>query len=687
MNKSKHKYEVRTFLDGFKVWLRDGKRHRGRYLPAVVVLGGWKEGEPMTVWIGMTGWMCHRELSLDLTTPVAFVVGRNGAGKTAIRDALEFVYIGTGKLRGIGTKKELAELSIREGAAECEVTIATDRMRVRRAMNRSGEQRLWRAVRTSAAEEFQADERVAISGDGVLSGAHEDVIRVALDANAFYRLDATRRRELLIEATKSAPDDGAAVLEAIREEMPEALRMDPAVETFAARAAETSFAAAEAAAVENRKAAKREAAATKIELPDPTFDGIDLSAHPLEQFEAHLGTLRGELQAQEMRSAVDLATLRGQLAEAEASHARVQQQKVGRPDPDAIRELATEEADLATHRTRLHDLDTRIADLRAAIVRRRGFETPKTCPAVTMVAMPCPVQPEVFEKAIAGEDLVQKREMLEADRVDVARNHDAVADRVEALRERAAKERARVATERGREDLLGRLDQRIRELRAQIASAEAMPPADGPTADELRLRVARGERIVAQKRSYDAALEKHREDDKKRAQAEAAVLLYDALAHALAPEGAATKLGGSARDAFHAVLDQTVGFAGEIRVDEDFGVRVRLAGAALPALSGQRDRHPLQLSHSERLAVGMAIQHAFASRIHFPVLVCDELDTFDGPRRGEWFDFATGQNDTYFAVLGLATLGSDEPSEPPEGTSTYWIQPGGKVVRLGETSV
>ena len=73
--------------------------------------------------IRMRNWYCWGDHELTLGAPVSFVVGLNGAGKTALRDAAEFAYLGTGHLRGAKTKKELASVAIRDDFEDCEVTV------------------------------------------------------------------------------------------------------------------------------------------------------------------------------------------------------------------------------------------------------------------------------------------------------------------------------------------------------------------------------------------------------------------------------------------------------------------------------------------------------------------------------------------------------------------------------------
>ena len=52
----------------------------------------------MAMHLRVENWMCHERLDVEFESPVALVVSRNMAGKSALRDAIEFAVAGTGQL-------------------------------------------------------------------------------------------------------------------------------------------------------------------------------------------------------------------------------------------------------------------------------------------------------------------------------------------------------------------------------------------------------------------------------------------------------------------------------------------------------------------------------------------------------------------------------------------------------------
>jgi DNA repair exonuclease SbcCD ATPase subunit len=655
----------------------------------------------------LRNWYAHRQLEVDLETPVSFVVGPNGRGKTALRDAVEFVLLGTGELRGIETKKELAQLAILEGEDDCEVVLETPRVRLRRVMTKAADQRLWKANRAGPESDWEPDQVVPLRDQGALFDAHADVVRTGLEPTAFYRLAPSRRREILIAATsEGAPADQIAA--AIDRHVSEAFRhveaaggdlteeqateIAASAEAMAKAAAEQGFEAARDLAVERRKQAKRDLEA--IELHDvqgvyrDDLGTVDLAAHSLAEHEAHLEKIREARR----KEAAGAGSIRGQLEEAERLYREVLAETSSPADEaaESVFQAATAAASEAAILARaaqddLARLEQHLAELAGSLEDPipTALEPPAQCPAMPAAArMPCPVKKTTFAKALAGASGGREAERAALDRAQAARNHaidaltaarsasDAAASDLGAATERLAAEKARAAREADRHQRADDLEARLAQL---TKAAQAEPQA--PTGPSLEEREHRGTLIVAAKRRHDAALAARKAAEEARARAETAIRLWDAMAKALAPEGVASQLGGGAREAFEERLRAVEPLAGAVRLDEDFAIWVDV---------GEGPRHPLQLSESQRLALGVALQHGIAQLLHLPLLVVDAVDTFDLEHRASFLEIARAIAEEYPAgVLGLATSSAAPPAPPPEGVSTVWLRPDGRVQILG----
>jgi len=628
----------------------------------------------------LENWYSHAKATLASGARVTMIVGENGVGKTAVRDAVEFLFLGTGLLRGIGTKKDLAAFAIRTGAAECAVTLEGETIRLRRTMNAKAQQLVTRERRENPSAKWSEPEPIPVANAvQFLLGrvVAEDVLRALLDPFAFERLEPTRRREMLIQATSTgAPAD--AIAKALGARFPNAQASE--ILAIAEMAAEHGFRHAEQTVVQARREAKRAAEAPAFEAPDPKAEGVDLAAGTLAEFQAHLAGIREAHTAAVAREASSVAKLEGELAALEARQRTLL-------EPGEPYDLEAAELAEANARGALAAAEAALADAGRGLeatersARAVSADPPAQCPAMPPgISWACPVKPAAFRKPLEATAAIQQQaaEALPEARATHSEAHTAMETARRTLRAATdalaqARERDRAATAALGE--LEGLESRINGLAAQITRAKAAPAAEpGQSAAELSARVQKGERIVEGKRRYDAAVAAIGKADAARAEAKAKVEWLDALAKALAPDGVEMSLGGAARAAFLAAAGKAIRLlAGEVELTPEF--ELRCGG-----------RHPTQLSLSQRMALGVALQHALAAAADFPLplLMTDALDTFDQPHRAAWFGFAKWVAEHYpLGVWGLATT-SGEPGQPPEGSATIWLRAGEAPRTLGE---
>jgi len=642
--------------------------------------------------------MCHKSLVLEFTEPVGFIVGANGVGKTAIRDALEMVYLGTGKIRGISTKKALGELSVREGAKSCSVTVETEKLRIERTMKRDGSQEFWmtQGVETASGIEFGEPRQVPPRRDGKsqVGGIADDALRVVLEPTEFFRLDEARRRELVLKAT-SQKATLAEIVQALHDCLePEGEEDKKAIQDAAEFVVEFGMRPAETHAAEVRARAKRDLKDVTPERPTHA-EGLApelcevIEARTLEELETRLEEVRTLHTQAVAREASSTGVIEGQLQEAQAAQAAAEAVEYEPADKGAKKGLveATKRVAAATGQVESirKSLDTarQVFEETEVAVSEIDYETfvkPKACPAVPF-PFQCTVKKGSFRAAIeAGNGQADDPGALgtakkAADELKV--KLDAAVQALEAVQaqlatatERAETERDRTTRDDAKAEAINRTRARAQELEGQLLEAQTMESGIvGETAPALEERVERGREMVEAKRAWDIQEDLYRNQTTRKTELEMTIARWDEIAKALKPDGIETMLGGGAKEEFLELLDSAEGLAGSIELTPDFDIVVH-RGVDV-------NRHPLQLSTSQRLAVGIAIQHAFATLLQFPILCCDAIDTFDQGLKSAWAEFANRVEDRYDgAILGISTTSVATPAAPPPGFESYHLHDG-----------
>lgn len=633
--------------------------------------------------ITMRNWMSHRHTEIDASDGVVMVVGPNAIGKTAIRDALEFAYLGTGKLRGIETKKDLATYSIQEGERECWVQVEIPGLAIRRTMNSAGTQKLKRTTDAG-------DETIALSDQAtLLDGIAEDVLRIILEPTEWLSVPAARRAELLILATSTKVDDPAVIAKAMTDVLqPESPAETAAIARIAKIAAKDGMRAGEEAAVAARVEAKRKRDDLPTAEPSSDFEGIDLEGHTLDQHTQQLGKLR----QQREQALVDYAARVGDAkARADEAYKALQKLLAWEPEPfDGKAEIDAQTArnGVQTARARVDELtqewQAAVAHLRAETARAEGapakIEHPGQCPHLSV--MKCPVKLEKFVDAqakgapdlpTAGElhEMEVAAEGLKTD-IDVhSRSIETWQADLDAAQARVARNAAIKIEIQNHAAAVEAAETRVSELDAAAKALQAeadLAPAAGVDLAAIEARIAKGERIIVAKRTYDEAKAAHAANRARSESLQREIDCWDLIAKAMKP-GAPVELAlaGDAEAPFSTALQGFAAMSGEIAIQSDMTILV-----------GPERRHPSQLSTSQRLALGIAIQHGFARLVGFPILICDAIDLFDGGRRATWAKCAAQQIDHYAGgILGLGTILSGRPKPPPAGFATIYLSTDG----------
>lgn len=629
--------------------------------------------------ITLRNWQSHSDTTIKFDGEIGFVVGQNGVGKTAIRDALEFAYVGTGLLRKIQTKSLLGQLSIRDGAKDCEVIVETPARRIRRVMKPSGAQKVFLKE-----GDFDEEQIVIGQADEKLHGMAPDAVRMLLEPTAWFDLSGERRTELLVNATRSDAGDVEDILSVMKRFLePDSPEDLGAIEGIAATIAEKGFREGEAKAVEKRKLAKRALAEFRTVEPDPMFESIDLSKHTIEGHEARLKELREQKQALVLAAATDVAGIKGQADEAYQKLQGLLNATLEQPDAEAPQRAAEigqeiDKAKLALSGL-LADRDIKQIVLDGTIRRSEVevVEHPGQCPHLR--SMKCGVKLTTFQKAAEAATLATEEDVAEArgavlemqDKVDNATEAlEALEIRLVTARTDAVTAKEQAAAITAHLGLIEAAEARVAELDTELREAEVAadaPAEDGAmTIEQLGEKIELGERVVHAKRMYDQAVVAHAGEKSERVKTQADLDRWNAIAVELKPGGAIERAAGDgAAEPFLQALNEFAPLSGQVTIEPDFELRV-----------GPEKRHIAQLSTSQQLALGIAIQHAFCQVLQFPILVCDALDLFKGKPRKAWLQCVLNVRDQYAGgVIGLATSELEKMQAPPSGCITFHLRP------------
>jgi recombinational DNA repair ATPase RecF len=657
----------------------------------------------------------HASLVIESDARVLLVVGKNRAGKTTVRDAVEFALLGTCALRGFELKKDVARHMIHGAAERASVELRVDRggapWAVRRTMRAGGAQKIeldrfgnggW--VEVSAIEwsvYFPADPRA---------------VRAALDSDSFWRASADDRRRLLVSMKENGQGVTAETISAelatLAAQEPKSPRVAGLLPSLVGIAVARGFTSANAVAVESRRELKRALTALP-DAPDPatveTHVGeVDCREGSLDDLRRGLAEAQAELVAAVEAKANSAGRLAERLAAARDRRATADEhwQGLGRrlleefahhdPTEECRAYTAAELRDIERSKGwavetavgRLNELESKRADLRRFIESPMGpadadFERPHLCPAAPF-KFPCPVKEDRWAKA--GEQFAAQiaeraaaetaaRAQAEADLAQLAPAYaearDALATAKAAAKE--AEDRA-AAREKLDADLWHAKDaydlavvEEHKVERAADAAGEGPSDAD---LDFIRGRIAERAALIEQRERYEAAVALAAKTSRERSEIEACVAWVDEVERELRPEGVEGRLASQGRGRLAEVLDE---------LGRVLGTTVEISPEFEVTIGG---RHIAAASKSEQRVAGALIQIAIADRLNFPFVVVDEVDALDADWRDGFrrtMNAATQEVAAVWQVVALATTDAEPPGAPPEEWATAWVRPGHPV--------
>lgn len=570
-------------------------------------------------------------LDLHLQAPINVIIGENEAGKSSIRDAIQWYF--TGQARGLKTQQEQAAL-IRDGgkAAEVSLTFADGRTGTRRKTPKSP-------------STFSGPEDLGLTiWPGILC-----------DPFTFLDWPDAQRRELLFQVIPGLNPAAAEIAKRLfvlcdeEDSVPfRKLTLD-----LGEIAATKGFKAAETEAITKRREAKRLRDDFQVEEPaDRAIIGETEYILPdISEAEVQGGLVK--LRAERDKLLTKRGKVEGEiekLPQLESELAAMEEDLPEPPDPEAIEKL---ENALKINRPILEEL---IAGNQALETGKADQVWPALCPVFSGAGLECPKAGTVAVPGTPSHGPA-KVEKLKA---DLKEQQEEVATRETELK--AAQDR------QVEFDLFQaahqELSAKVEKLKSQKANSEATAALDNSIAS-LDARLARGQDLLYAVSDFWRRKAEAEKAQEKIGQVEAEVTLYDTLAKALAPDGLPSRLIAEALGPVNDLLDVASVhlFPGRSLALTE-GLDIELSGCPFATLS-----------NSAKFRVGVVFQYVLAKLAQARLLVIDEADLLDPSNRTALIDFLLEIQPDFDTIIIFATSQEAKPSSIPE-IQIWWLESG-----------
>lgn len=584
------------------------------------------------------------EAEIDFTTPIQIFAGVNEAGKSSIRDALLWGF--TGQARDLKTHAEQQSL-IRERAKSTEVSIflADGHAFTRR-----------KTAKTVA----------TVLGDIPDIGLNPAIL---FDPYVILAMPEKDRRELLFKVIPGLNPTGSNIFDrlfawpAISEIiiMPtkpeEETEQVDIIRSTAKMAVSHGFPAAEKETVIKRREAKR-VRDTYVDVVAPvktlTINGkdYDISTFNLSAIEATLKDLQKEKD--------DLLRQKG-AGEARAKRIeKIQEQLRG---CEIIKPVNPDEIARLQEKLRLNKeaLEVNAQEIIRAAVENQTF--PATCPVITLERIACP---KAGEKVGAEPPESGIMEALTANRKELIKQGDEITADLFALQQ----------LDKGYLTATGKKANLENELVRLQAEPEANADLDAEIAARQQ-RIDRGRVFNQAIHDYNLALAQYQSTQEKLAAAQQEVIIYDALAKALAPDGIPSQMIAEALDGINELLEEAATFLFP-------GRYLHLTGELKIVL---QNSPYVTLSKSAKYRVGVAFQYALAKLIGARIWLLDEADILHGDNQTELINFLLAKIEDFDQIIVFMTAAAPPPFEDVLGNrlQTWWLEKG-VVTKYGQVS-
>jgi len=587
--------------------------------------------------IDIKNFLALKQVILNLQAPINIIAGANEAGKSSIRDAIQWCL--TGQARGLKTHEQQAYL-IREGAKAAEVTI------------------------TLADGQAIVRKKTPKTPASIIGPVPDDQIMASIicDPLTFLSLPDDKRREILFQLIPGLNPDPGKIKEIFIGQMLKAhgsVYECPDPEGFhnlALMAASQGFKAAETEAITRRRIAKRARDEAKVEDPearaiigDREFVLPDIKQADVE---AGLSALRVERdKLLQKRGKVEAQT--DKVPEMEQELGALVSNPVEPPDPSEIDEW---QSALEINRPILDDLQKQVDGLASGKAPRFY---PGNCPAFSEhLEVPCPSNGQVAIKGMEAPDPAKVKKLKD----DMQDQQQQVVRLETGLKEAQAKQTAYADYTKKRQELADKIA-KFKEHREQTTATAHLD-------EEIALLDARmkvGYDLLDAVREFWRQKEAAEAAQAKITEAEKEIVLYDSLAKALAPDGIPSQLIAEALEPFNKRLYMASSYL--FPEYEDCPL------VLTQDLEVYRQSPYACLSKSARYRAGICFQYVLATLAGARLLMIDEADILDPVNRAQLIDFLLAVRQDFDTILVFATSNEAQPSQVPE-IQVWWLEEG-----------
>jgi predicted nuclease with TOPRIM domain len=580
--------------------------------------------------IDIKNFLALEQATLNLQAPINIIAGANEAGKSSIRDAIQWCL--TGQARGLKTHQDQAYL-IRQGARAAEVTIAL------------------------ADGQAIARKKTPKTPAGVTGPVPDDQVMASIlcDPLNFLSLPDDKRREILFRLIPGLNPTGEEIFQKLKTMIPDFDTGSAIPHEVATLAAFKGFKATETEAITRRRIAKRVRDEAKVEEPEDraTIGGTEYILPDIKEEEVKDG----------------IATLRAARDKLLQKRGKVEAQTDKLPEMES--ELAAMEENLSTPptpgeiETLVKYLNINRPILEKLMAANEAVESgtadqlwPEACPAFPGSGLACPRFGAVAIPGAPPSDTA-KVEKLKADLNEQQEEVERLGAelKVAQVREKAFNEF---------QESYQKLSDKITKLKEQQEQATATAQLDQKIA-VLDARMKTGYELLDAVRDFWRKKEAAEAVTAKVAQAEKEITLYDALAKALAADGIPSQLIAEALEPFNKKLYLASSYL--FPEYEDCPL------VLTQDLEVYRSSPYACLSKSARYRAGICFQYVLATLAGARLLMIDEADILDPLNRAQLIDFLLAVRQDFDTILVFATSDEAKPSPVPE-IQVWWLEDG-----------
>ncbi len=582
--------------------------------------------------IDIKNFLALEQVTRNLQASINIIAGANEAGKSSIRDAIQWCL--TGQARGLKTHQDQAYL-IRQGAKAAEVTI------------------------TLADGQVITRKKTPKTPAGVTGPVPDDPVMASIlcDPLTFLSLPDDKRREILFRLIPGLNPTGEEIFQKLKAMIPDFDSGSAIPHELATLAASKGVKATEAEAITRRRIAKRVRDEAKVEEPEDrgTIGGTEYILPDIKEEEVKDG----------------IATLRATRDKLLQKRGKVEAQTDKLPEMEL--ELAAMEENLPTPpppgevETLVKYLNINRPILEKLIAANEALESgtadqlwPEVCPAFPGSGLACPRFGAVAIPGAPPPDTA-KVEKLKADLNEQQEEVERLGAEF-----KVAQDREKAFNEF--QESYQKLSDKIAKLKEQQEQATATAQLDQEIT-VLDARMKTGYELLDAVRGFWRKKEAAEAATAKIAQAEKEITLYDALAKALAPDGIPSQLIAEALEPFNKKLYLASSYL--FPEYEDCPL------VLTKDLEVYRSSPYACLSKSARYRAGICFQYVLATLAGARLLMIDEADILDPVNRAQLIDFLLAVRQDFDTILVFATSDHADPSPVPE-IQVWWLE-GGKI--------